>query len=127
MTCDREPRFRSRNDSDCTLRNLNPRDPSSPRSRFVSARTNPSNPLIRTITSSEPAERDRAIQDLLEGLSTAEVLRTADELEGFRQEARNLYERVRASMFLHYLYRYRLQDSPDLPPGGVVPFDGFSD
>ena len=93
----------------------------------MSASTYPSNPLIRTIISSEPGERDRAIQDLLDGLSTAEVVRTADELESFRQDARNLYERVRASMFLHYLYRYRLQDSPDLPSGGVVPFDGFSD
>jgi hypothetical protein len=93
----------------------------------VSARTYPSNPFIQTITSSEPAERDRPIQDLFEGLSTDDVYRSANELEIFRQDARNLYERVRASMFLHYLYRYRLQDSPDLPSGGVVPFDGFSD
>ena len=30
-------------------------------------------------------------------------------------------------MFLHTIYRYRLQDSPDLPAGGVIPFEGFTD
>src|SRR5579862_1174377 len=85
------------------------------------------NPLIETITSPEPLVRDRSIQDLLVGLSTAEVLRTCDELETFRQDSRNLYERVRASMFLHAIYRYRLQDSADLPPGGMIPFHGFVD
>ena len=85
------------------------------------------NPLIETITSPEPLARDRSIQDLLLGLSTADVLRTCDELEAFRQDSRNLYERVRASMFLHSIYRYRLQDSTDLPSGGVIPFEGFVD
>ncbi len=85
------------------------------------------NPLIETITSPEPSVRDRSIQDLLAGLSTFEVLRTCDELEVFRRDSRNLYERVRASIFLHAIYRYRLQDSADLPSGGVIPFDGYVD
>jgi hypothetical protein len=85
------------------------------------------NPFIETITSPDPLVRDRSIQDLLRGLSTAEVLRTCDILETFRQDSRNLYERVRASIFLHAIYRYRLQDSGDLPSGGVIPFGGFVD
>ena len=85
------------------------------------------NPLIETITSPDPLARDRSIQDLLASLSVTEVLRATEELETFRQDSRNLYERVRASMFLHYIYRYRLQDSPDLPTSGVIPFDGFQD
>ena len=85
------------------------------------------NPLIQTITGAEPLVRDRSIQDLLAGLSTVDVLRACDELEVFRQDSRNLYERVRTSIFLHSIYRYRLQDSPDLPSGGVIPFDGFVD
>ncbi len=85
------------------------------------------NPLIQTITCAEPLVRDRSIQDLLAGLSTADVLRASDELERFRQDSRNLYERVRASIFLHSIYRYRLQDSPDLPSSGMIPFDGFVD
>jgi len=85
------------------------------------------NPLIETITSLEPNLRDRSIQDLLDGLSTVEVLQTCDELETFRRNSENLYERVRASIFLHAIYRYRLQDSSDLDSGGVIPFDGYLD
>ncbi len=85
------------------------------------------NPFLATITSSDPLVRDRSIQDLLAGLSTAEVLQACDELETFRQDSRNLYERVRASIFLHSIYRYRLQDSSDVPSGGVIPFEGFVD
>jgi galactokinase/mevalonate kinase-like predicted kinase len=85
------------------------------------------NPLIETITSPEPSVRDRSIQDLLAGLSTADLLRTCDELETFRRDSPNLYERVRASIFLHSIYRYRLQDSSDVPSGGVIPFEGYVD
>jgi hypothetical protein len=85
------------------------------------------NPLIETITSPDSRLRDRSIQDLLAGLSTSEVLGASDELETFRQDSRNLYERVRASIFLHAIYRYRLQDSADLPSGGVIPFEGYVD
>jgi len=85
------------------------------------------NPLIETITSTDPAARDRPIRDLLAGLSTGEVLRAAEELDGFRLRSPSLYERVRASMFLHAIYRYRVQDAPDLPESGEIPFEGFVD
>ena len=61
------------------------------------------NPLIATITSSDPAVRDRSIWDLTNAHSTAELLVLCEELERFRRESKNLYERVRASMFLHAL------------------------
>ena len=74
--------------------------------------------LIETITSPEPALRDRSVRALLEGASTAEVLATTEDLEAFRQSAENLYERVRALMFLQTIHRYVLQESPDLPATG---------
>ena len=83
--------------------------------------------LIETITSSDPALRDRSIDELIAGASTAQTLEACAALEAFRQRAENLYERVRASMFLHAIYRYRLQDAPDVPSGGTIPFDGFLD
>jgi len=93
----------------------------------VSARTSPPNPLIETITGDDPAVRDRSIGDLLAGRSTAEVLGLAEGLEAFRVDSKNLYQRVRASMFLHAIYRYRVQDAPDVPSGGTIPFAGFTD
>ena len=84
-------------------------------------------PLIEAITAADPARRDRSVRDLIAGASTAEVLRACEELEAFRKAADNLYERVRASMFLHAIYRYSLQDAPDLPATGLIPFVGFED
>ena len=101
------------------------------------------NPFIETITSSDPAIRDRSLWDLTSAHSTADVLVLCEELESFRRDSKNLYERVRASMFLHALYRYRLQEAADLASHGagtatgeasggsahtgLIPFAGFED
>ena len=82
--------------------------------------------LIDTITSQDPALRDRSVQELIADATTDDLLAACDELETFRQGAENLYERVRASLFLHAIYRYALQDEVDID-AGLVPFDGFKD
>ncbi len=83
--------------------------------------------LIETITSPDPLIRDRSVRALLESASTAEVLAACDDLEAFRQDSENLYERVRALMFLQTIHRYVVQESPDLPSTGLIPFEGFTD
>jgi galactokinase/mevalonate kinase-like predicted kinase len=84
-------------------------------------------PLIATITSSDPAVRDRSVGDILRELPPGSILAACEELEGFRRSTSNLYERVRASIFLHAIYRYHVQESPSLPTAGLIPFDGFED
>ncbi len=54
-------------------------------------------------------------------------LEACAEIEVFRRGCQNLYERVRASLFLHALYRYEIQDDPALPQAGLIPFSGFMD
>ena len=83
--------------------------------------------LIETITSLDPNIRDRDLRGLIEGASAAELTRACDDLETFRQSAGNLYERVRASMFLHALYRDALQESADIRDTGLIPFAAFED
>ncbi len=83
--------------------------------------------LIETITSIDAATRDRSVRALLLGASTRQVLDACDDLEAFRHVATNLYERVRALMFLQTIHRYILQESSDLPSTGFIPFDGFTD
>jgi len=83
--------------------------------------------LIETITSPDPARRDRPVRDLIAGESTGSILARCRELEAFRRSSENLYERVRASMFLHAIYRYAVQDAPGVPPAGRVPFEGVQD
>src|SRR4051812_30138550 len=83
--------------------------------------------LIETITSPDPGLRDRSVHELIAGATTGEILQACAELEGFRQGDENLYERVRASMFLHAIYRYAVQEAADIPATGQIPFEGFKD
>src|SRR5471030_634937 len=85
------------------------------------------NPLIATITSADPAIRDRSVWEITRDYSTAELLVLCEDLEGFRRDSKNLYERVRASMFLHALYRFRIQESGDVASTGLIPFAGFEE
>jgi hypothetical protein len=85
------------------------------------------NPLIETITSDDPAVRNRALISLVEGMSAAQIAAACEELEAFRRRSANLYERVRACMFLFACCRFRLQESPDVPRVGLVPFRGWEE
>jgi galactokinase/mevalonate kinase-like predicted kinase len=83
--------------------------------------------LVETITHADPAIRDRSARELAASFGLAEKLRACDELEQFRRTRTNLYERVRASLFLHALYRYDIQDATEVSGTGLIPFDGFTD
>jgi galactokinase/mevalonate kinase-like predicted kinase len=83
--------------------------------------------LIETITSSAPEIRDRSVRGLVAGASLSGKLRACEALERFRRESENLYQRVRASLFLHAIYRYEIQDDPSIQPTGLIPFGGFMD
>lgn len=85
------------------------------------------NSLIETITSTDPALRDRSIWGLIVESSVEDVLKLCSELEEFRRRAENLYERVRASMFLHAIHRFRVQEAPGLDRNGHIPYTGFED
>jgi hypothetical protein len=81
--------------------------------------------LRTVIISPDPAVRDTPLERLCGRMSLRELLAECADLEQFRQESANLYERVRALFFLATVYRYHLPLSPDLSPRGRVPFEGY--
>jgi len=83
--------------------------------------------LIETITHSDAAIRNRSVRDLAARAAVAEKLEACEELERFRGNRPNLYERVRASLVLHAIYRYEIQDQPTIRESGLIPFGGFVD
>ncbi|MFO0955961.1 MAG: hypothetical protein U0800_00685 [Isosphaeraceae bacterium] len=83
--------------------------------------------LIDAITAQDAGTRDRPLRGLIEGAPTADLLDACEQLERFRRGSENLYERVRASMFLHAIHRYALADAPDIPATGLIPFEGVED
>lgn len=85
------------------------------------------NILIRTITSADPAERNRSLDAICRSMSRSELLAACDELESFRQSAQNLYDRVRACLFLYAAYRFFLQEEFPENSAGPIPPTGYED
>lgn len=83
--------------------------------------------LVETITSPDPAIRNRSLRSLLEPMSTPQRLAECEALERFRRHRDNLYERVRACLFLYATHRFGLQEAPGITPAGAIPFDGYVD
>jgi galactokinase/mevalonate kinase-like predicted kinase len=83
-----------------------------------------SNHLIETITSEDEFLRNRSIESLLHGSQFRELLNFADELESFRRSSKNLYHKVRASLFLYEIFRFYLVKDSAVKPHGIIPFEG---
>lgn len=67
--------------------------------------------LIQTITSPDVSIRNRALASLLATMQPEEMLAECEALERFRRTSDNLYERVRACLFLFAAYRFGLQEA----------------
>src|SRR5688572_7686296 len=83
--------------------------------------------LIEIITSPDPAIRDLALETACAGLSLDQLLAQAGELEKFRRDSANLYERVRALFFLYAIHRFHLPNKPGVTGHGSIPFKGYED
>ncbi len=64
--------------------------------------------LRATIQAADAARRDASLESLCAGLDLAQLAAEAADLDAFRRTADNLYERVRALVFLAALHRYHL-------------------
>src|SRR5215472_1551671 len=80
--------------------------------------------LRAVITAEGDASRNQALDALCRPAGLEELLAECADLERFRREAENLYERVRALFFLYAIHRFHLPLKPGLPPTGKVPFEG---
>src|SRR5690606_30782941 len=82
--------------------------------------------LIRIITSPDPAVRNQSLDAAVRNATLTELLEACKELDRFRRESDNLYERVRALFFLYAIYRFHLPERPGIALRGLVPFDGYT-
>ncbi len=83
------------------------------------------NPFIDTITSQDPHKRNMPFHALCRGLSADQINVYLTELEEFRKETDNLYEKVRASIFLYAGYRFFLLDPRTIRLTGKIPMEGY--
>ena len=80
--------------------------------------------LIQVITSADSEVRDRSLDALCRDATLGELLAACTELDAFWRGNQNLYERVRALLFLHAIHRFHVP-ARLTAAGGGVPYDGF--
>ena len=85
------------------------------------------NIFIESIVSSDPELRNRSFFNLASKLSSKELIEALEEVETFRTRAENLYEKVRACLYLYAGYRFFLQESKEIPQTGHLAPEGFDD
>lgn len=85
------------------------------------------NRFIDTIATTAQDKRNLSFAALCSGLGPAELETACNNLEQFRRDSDNLYERVRATLFLYAAYRFRLMEAEGIPETGTVPYPAFCD
>ncbi|GAB3267291.1 UTP--glucose-1-phosphate uridylyltransferase [Larkinella harenae] len=85
------------------------------------------NVFIETIVSTDPASRNRSFYEISQRLSKKELLTALRELDEFRKTTPNLYDKVRAILFLYAGFRFFLMETPETPSTGKIPYAGFED
>ena len=85
------------------------------------------NIFIQTITATDAATRNRSFFEISQRLSAKEILLALRELDTFRKTTSNLYEKVRAILFLYAGYRFFLMEAKETPAVGKISYAGFED
>jgi len=81
--------------------------------------------LIKIITAADPEKRNRSLDAACRSLSAEQLLAECSALDEFRRHSDNLYERVRALLFLYAIHRFHLPFKNGIGRGGAIPYDGY--
>ena len=83
--------------------------------------------LVRIITAADHETRNRSLEGFARSASAETLLQECAALDRLRRENDNLYERVRALLFLHAIHRFHLPGKPGFAARGVIPFGGYEE
>ncbi len=81
--------------------------------------------LAGVITARDAGRRNLPLEGFCEAAGAEALLAECGSLEGFRHDTRNLYEQVRALLFLYAIHRFHLPSRPGMRAEGRVPYEGF--
>lgn len=83
--------------------------------------------LIEIICSEDPEVRNLSLDSQCAPLSAEQLLERCEELDSFRRQCENLYQRVRALFFLYAIHRFHLPPKLSGRESGRIPFEGYED
>jgi hypothetical protein len=81
--------------------------------------------LLSIITADDPAVRNGSIDAFARHASLSDLMAECTELDSFRRRSENLYERVRALLFLYAIHRFHIPHKAGAAARGFLPFDGY--
>lgn len=84
------------------------------------------NKFIETILSLDPQKRNRSVEELCQDLTDKELLEASKDLDEFRRNSENLYERVRALLYLYAIHRFYLPEKAGCDIAGLIPYNGYA-
>ncbi len=83
--------------------------------------------LVRIITAADVDTRNRSLESIARTASAETLLRECAALDRLRREKDNLYEQVRALIFLHSIHRFHLPGKAGFAARGEIPFRGYEE
>ena len=81
--------------------------------------------FVDIITSDNPEIRNQPIGPICHEASLSDLLDACVELERFRHQSDNLYERVRALFFLYAIHRFYVTAKPGIKTRCLIPYPGY--
>jgi hypothetical protein len=81
--------------------------------------------LITIIRSDDPLIKNKSLDDFCKNASLRMLLDESNELELYRKEESNLYNRVRALFFLYAIHRFYITEQTGVGTEGMIPFEAF--
>lgn len=81
--------------------------------------------LLSIITSSDAATRNRSLDAECRTLTLDDLLRECSELDEYRRNCENLYDRVRSLFFLYAIHRFHLPTQLVGRENGRIPYVGY--
>lgn len=88
-------------------------------------RTNPMSHLINIICSSDPAIKNKSLDEFCKKATSDVLLNEAAALEHYRKEEPNLYSRVRALFFLYAIHRFYIPLQKNIGTEGIIPYAAY--
>ena len=79
--------------------------------------------LIDIITSQNAEVRNQSVDEFAARAATNELIAECRALDEFWRHNENLYERVRALLFLYAIYRFHLSRRSEIQASGLIPFE----
>ena len=81
--------------------------------------------LITIIRSADPSIKNKSLDEFCKNSSLNELLNESKELELYRKDESNLYNRVRALFFLYAIHRFYIPEQTGTGTEGLIPYEAF--